>query len=102
LTAEDETPPVENSTLPEPREVTAICARHGNDHRRMMDILMDVQDRFRCIPPEALDAVAVATGQSRIHVEGVATFYSFFSKTPKGRITIRLCDDIIDRFAGIP
>jgi [NiFe] hydrogenase diaphorase moiety large subunit len=102
LTAEDETPPVENSTLPETREVTAICARHGNDHRRMMDILMDVQDRFRCIPPEALDAVAVATGQSRIHVEGVATFYSFFSKTPKGRITIRLCDDIIDRFAGMP
>jgi [NiFe] hydrogenase diaphorase moiety large subunit len=32
----------------------------------------------------------------------VATFYSFFSKTPKGRITIRLCDDIIDRFAGMP
>ncbi len=68
----------------------------------MMDILIDVQDRFRWISPAALEAVAAATGQSRIGVEGVATFYAFFSQEPKGRVTIRLCDDIIDRFAGMP
>lgn len=87
---------------PDEREIAEICARYDNDHRRMMDILIDVQDRFRWISPAALEAVAAATGQSRIAVEGVATFYAFLSQEPKGRVTIRLCDDIIDRFAGMP
>lgn len=68
----------------------------------MMDILIDVQDRDRWISPAALEAVAAATGQSRVAVEGVASFYAFLSLEPKGRVTIRLCDDIIDRFAGMP
>lgn len=68
----------------------------------MMDILIDVQARLHCIPPRALEVIAEATGQSRIAVEGVASFYAFLSDTPKGRVTIRLCDDIVDRFAGMP
>jgi [NiFe] hydrogenase diaphorase moiety large subunit len=82
--------------------VVQICASYGNDPRRMMDILIDVQTRLRWISPQALEAVATATGQSRIAVEGVASFYSFLSREPRGRITIRLCDDIVDRFAGMP
>ncbi len=84
------------------RDVPEICARYSNDHHRMMDILIDVQERYRWISPDAMEAVAAATGLSRISVEGVASFYSFFSQEPKGRVTIRLCDDIIDRFAGMP
>lgn len=102
MTSDTETAPLGDRPAPDPREIAGICARYDNDHRRMMDILIDVQDRFRWISPEALEAVAAATGQSRIAVEGVATFYSFFSQKPKGRVTIRLCDDIIDRFAGMP
>ena len=30
----------------------------------------------------------------------MASFYSFLSLEPKGRVTIRLCDDIVDRHAG--
>ena len=82
--------------------VRDICGRYGNDHRRMMDILIDVQDRFRQVSSLALETVAEATGQSRIHVEGVASFYAFLSLEPKGRVTVRFCDDIVDRFAGMP
>ena len=79
-------------------EVLEICASFGNDRHRMMDILHAVQDRYRWIAPETMEAIAEATGLSRIQVEGVASFYTFFSLTPKGRVTIRLCDDIIDRY----
>ncbi len=82
-------------------EIIKICAGFGNDPHRMMDILHAVQDRYRWIAPETMETIAEATGLSRIQVEGVASFYSFFSLTPKGRVTIRLCDDIIDRFAGL-
>lgn len=82
-------------------DIVSVCERYGNDKHRMLDILRDLQDRFRCISPQILTTVARQTGLTRIAVEGVATFYSFLSLTPKGYITIRLCDDIIDRFAGL-
>ncbi len=82
-------------------EILEICAGFGNDRHRMMDILHTIQDRYRWIAPETMEAIAEATGLSRIEVEGVASFYTFFSLTPKGRVTIRLCDDIIDRYAGL-
>ena len=82
-------------------EVVAICDAYGNDGHRMLDILHDMQDRFRCISPQIMTLVARQTGLTRVAVEGVASFYSFLSLTPRGRITIRLCDDIIDRFAGL-
>lgn len=82
-------------------EILEICAEYGNDRHRMMDILHAVQNRYHWIAPETMEAIAEATELSRIQVEGVVSFYTFFSLAPKGRITIRLCDDIIDRFAGL-
>lgn len=82
-------------------EISAICAAFGNDRHRMLDILREVQDRYRCIAPSTMDRVAAETGLTRIEVEGVASFYSFLSLTRKGRVTIRLCDDIVDRYAGL-
>jgi len=82
-------------------DVSAICDRYDNDRHRMLDILLDIQTAQRCITPATMDQIAAATGLTRIAVEGVASFYSFLSLTPKGRITIRLCDDIVDRFSGL-
>ncbi|MBT8456684.1 MAG: NAD(P)H-dependent oxidoreductase subunit E [Alphaproteobacteria bacterium] len=81
--------------------IQSVCEDFGNDPSRMMDILLRTQDRFRWISPQAMDVIAKATDLSRIAVEGVASFYAFFAAEPKGRVTIRLCDDIIDRFAGM-
>ncbi len=82
-------------------EVAAICETFGNDRHRMLDILRALQDRYRCVSPHIMTIVARQTGLTRVAVEGVATFYSFLSLSPKGRVTIRLCDDIIDRFCGL-
>ncbi|SHH86549.1 NAD(P)H-dependent oxidoreductase subunit E [Marivita hallyeonensis] len=88
-------------SLEEKATIRSICREVEDDPARMMDILLRVQDRFRCISAPAMDVIAEATGLSRIAVEGVASFYAFFSSEPKGRVTIRLCDDIIDRFSGL-
>ncbi len=94
------TPGLKAPSLPDD-EVTAICARFGNDPHRMLDILLTVQEARRWISPAAMETIAQAVGLTRIAVEGVASFYSFLSLAPKGRVTIRLCDDIVDRFAGL-
>jgi len=83
-------------------QIALICARHDNDPHRMLDILRDVQDQFRWISRATMQTVADQTGLTQVAVEGVVSFYAFLSQEPKGRITIRLCDDIIDRFAGMP
>lgn len=84
----------------EEQVLAEICAHYNNDKHRMMDILLETQRRFRCIGPHSLETIARLTGCTRVEVEGVSSFYAFFSETPKGKITIRLCDDIIDRHAG--
>jgi len=80
--------------------VKEICQAHGNDRGRMMDIVRDVQARFGCVSSEALDRIAGEVSARRVEVEGVVSFYSFLSARPKGRVVIRLCDDIIDEMKG--
>ena len=82
--------------------VAVICARYHNDPHRMLDILRDVQDQFRWISRDTIQTLAKNTGLTQVAVEGVASFYSLLSQEPKGRVTIRLCDDIVDRFSGLP
>ena len=82
-------------------QISLICAHYQNDPHRMLDILRDVQDRFRVISRATMQTVATQTGLTQVAVEGVASFYAFLSLEPKGRVTIRLCDDIVDRYAGL-
>jgi len=82
------------------RILAEICATFDNDKHRMMDILLETQHHFRCIDAHSMEAIASLVGGSRIEVEGVVSFYAFFSHKPKGKIAIYLCDDIIDRQAG--
>jgi len=93
-------PACEFTPIPE-GQIAVICETFGNDKHRMLDILREIQDRFQAISPATMDRVATHTGLTRIEVEGVASFYSFLSLTPKGKVSIRLCDDIVDRFSNL-
>ncbi|MCB1859393.1 MAG: NAD(P)H-dependent oxidoreductase subunit E [Gammaproteobacteria bacterium] len=81
--------------------VIEICARFGNDRTRLLDILLAVQSRFRCVEPALMASIAEQVGSYRVEVEGMVSFYAFFSTEPLGEVTIRLCDDIIDRHSGV-
>ena len=87
------------SEIPAPA-VAETCAAFGNDRHRLLDILLGLQSRWRWISPGAIAQVAGAVGLTPVAVQGVVSFYSFLSLKPKGRVTIRLCDDIVDRHAG--
>lgn len=80
--------------------VKRICADYDNDRHRMMDIVRAVQEQFGCVSGKAMELIATQTSVHRVQVESVVSFYSFISEKPKGKVAIRLCDDIIDELQG--
>lgn len=81
--------------------VKAACHHYANNPHRMLDILWEVQDALHCVDSQSMEWIASQTGTYRVEVEGVVTFYAFYSTEPLGKIVIRLCDDIVDRYAGM-
>ena len=81
--------------------VNDICARFGNAPDRMMDIVAAVQREFGSVSSEAMAAIANAVKSHYAEVAGVVSFYAFFSKEQKGKIVIRLCNDVIDKMRGM-
>jgi len=80
--------------------VREICRAFNNDRARMMDIVLAVQAKCGCVSSEAMDAIAKAASTHRVEVESVVSFYAFLSSRPKGKVGIRLCNDVIDRMHG--
>lgn len=81
--------------------VKQACAVFGNDRTRLMDIIRTVQEKLGCVSDQAIDLIAKEVKATRADVESTVSFYAFFDKTPKGKIIIRLCNDIIDRLNGL-
>ncbi len=77
------------------------CKAFNHDRTRILDILRKVQTSLGCISGETMEMLAEELSSHRVEIEGLVSFYSFFSEKPKGKITIRLSDDIVDRFAGV-
>ncbi|MDD5011544.1 MAG: NAD(P)H-dependent oxidoreductase subunit E, partial [Phycisphaerae bacterium] len=82
-------------------EIKAICQSSGNDRAKMMDIVLAVQEKFGQVGSEAMDLIAKSVNCNRVEVEGVISFYAFLSKNPKGKVVIRLCNDVVDKMAGV-
>ncbi|MBN2582345.1 MAG: NAD(P)H-dependent oxidoreductase subunit E, partial [Planctomycetes bacterium] len=80
--------------------VKGICKACGNDRTRMMDIVRAVQEKLGCVSSKAMDAIAREVSCHRVEVESVVSFYAFLSTRPKGKVVIRLCDDVIDEMKG--
>ena len=81
--------------------VKQACDACGNDRTKMMDIVTAVQAKLGCVSDEAIDMIAGQTGINRVEVESVVSFYAFLSKEQKGKVVIRLCNDIVDKMRGV-
>ena len=57
----------------------------------LVAVLQDVQSECGYLPEAALRAVSELTGRPLVDVYGVATFYSAFSLTPRGRHVVSVC-----------
>jgi len=80
--------------------VSEVCRSVGNDPARLMDVACAIQSRLGCVSPEAMDEIHRALGVPRLTVQSLVSFYSFLSEVPKGKVVIRLCDDVVDRLSG--
>lgn len=76
---------------PPTSELEALTAKYRGRPRSLIQALQDIQDRFRWLPPEALEHVAAALGLPLVQVYGVATFYRSFSLEPRGRHICTVC-----------
>jgi [NiFe] hydrogenase diaphorase moiety large subunit len=80
--------------------LSEIVARHGGDATLLLQILCEVQDRFRCVPRDVMVYLSEALQLPVGHVQGVAEFYSFLSTEPLGRYDIRFSDGVTDQMQG--
>ena len=81
--------------------IDKICGRFSNDPNRMMDIVQAVHDDLGCVSADAMDMIANKTKSARVEVESVVTFYSFFTSSPRGKVVVRLCNDVVDKLKGV-
>jgi NADH-quinone oxidoreductase subunit E len=57
----------------------------------VIPVLRECQDIVGYLPVELIDYISIGLNLPKSDVLGVATFYSLFSLTPKGRHIIRVC-----------
>lgn len=57
----------------------------------LIEILQDIQDEFRYLPPEALKEIARWLDIPLNQIYEVATYYKAFSLKPKGKYQISIC-----------
>jgi len=73
-------------------KVAEIIKQYECDDSWLVMILQDVQEEYNFLPAPALQHVAATLEIPLSRVYNVATFYSSFSLTERGRHLIRVCD----------
>lgn len=82
------------------QQLAFICESHFCDPHRLLQILINVQEMYCFIPPEAITSIARHLNLPRVNVEGAAGFYSFLSLEPAGRYRVLFSDNVTDRMRG--
>lgn len=80
--------------------IAGICGEHAGDGARLLDAAREVQLRYGSVSDEAMTLLSRELSVPRVEVEGLVSFYSFLSREQKGRVVIRVSDDVPDRFHG--
>jgi NADH-quinone oxidoreductase subunit E len=69
----------------------AVVARYGKDPDFLIPMLQDLQAELEHVPPEAMKRLAEVLDVPVSRIYSVATFYTTFSLTPRGKHLITLC-----------
>jgi NADH-quinone oxidoreductase subunit E len=72
-------------------EVDAIIDRWGKDPEFSIEMMQDIQDRFRYLPRNALQRMSERTGADMGRLFHIATFFKAFSLVPRGEVEIQVC-----------
>ena len=80
-----------NGTPEQEAELKKIIEKHKDDPGAVMPVLQEAQGIYGYLPYEVQQRIAQALDISISEVYGVATFYSQFNLTPKGKHRISVC-----------
>jgi NADH:ubiquinone oxidoreductase subunit E len=72
-------------------QVEEIVKKHKDRKGPLMPILQEINSAFNYFPETVLRYVSQETGYPLVHIYKVATFYSAFSVTPRGKYGINVC-----------
>lgn len=68
-----------------------IIAKWESNPEYVIEMMQDIQDRFRYISSRAIDEICLRTGTPKAYLYHIATFYKAFSLEPKGETIIQVC-----------
>ena len=71
--------------------IDGVLSRYPEVTGNLISVLHEVQSHFGYLPKDALYYLAKKTGIPITRLYSIATFYHFFSLTPKGRHEIHVC-----------
>ena len=72
-------------------KIDEIIANNKDIPGSIIGVLRECQDVVGWLPVELIDYISDGLNLSRSEVFGIASFYSLFSLTPKGRHRIKVC-----------
>jgi [NiFe] hydrogenase diaphorase moiety large subunit len=80
--------------------VGQLAAGGGTHSGQLLQYLYELQYRYSCIPPHAIERLAAQLQLPVVRVQGVIEFYSFLHRTPRGSYDILFSDNITDHMLG--
>ncbi|MCQ2155434.1 MAG: NAD(P)H-dependent oxidoreductase subunit E [Bacteroidales bacterium] len=72
-------------------KIKEICEKHNNDAGELINILHETQTTLGYLPKDVQALVAKQLNIPATHVNGVVSFYAFFTEKPKGKHPISVC-----------
>ena len=72
-------------------QIRSICADFQNDKTELINVLHKTQEHFGFLPAEVQELIAAELQMSVAKINGVVTFYSFFTMVPRGKFPISVC-----------
>jgi NADH-quinone oxidoreductase subunit E/NADP-reducing hydrogenase subunit HndA len=72
-------------------KINKICEVHGNNPGELINILHKSQNELGYLPHEVQELIAKNLNVPVNRVNGVVSFYAFFTEKPKGKYPISVC-----------
>ncbi len=72
-------------------EINGIIESWNSDPEYVIEMMQDIQERFRHISKTAIEEICRRTGKPKAHLYHIATFYKAFSLEPRGETMIQVC-----------
>jgi len=73
---------------------------YKKDTAKLLDIIREVQGSLGSMSDEAIGQIARQMNLSKVDVEGVVTFYHFFSRSPVGKYSVYLNNSAVSVMTG--